>query len=60
MTFKVCNLDSKQPYFNRAHAVRVDFFFATSVPGAINGIKRFIVTNAGRTPDARKTNRPEG
>ena len=31
MTFKVCNLGSKQPYFNRAYVVRVPIFSFTTV-----------------------------
>ena len=31
MTFKVCNLGSKCPYFNRAYVVRGYLFFATTV-----------------------------
>ena len=31
MTFKVCNLGSKQPYFNSAYVVRVPIFSFTTV-----------------------------
>ena len=31
MSFKVCNLCSKQPYFNRAYVVRGRVFFEVSV-----------------------------
>ena len=36
MTFKVCNLGSKQPYFNRAYVVRVCTFFVTAVHCYVN------------------------
>ena len=31
MTFKVCNLGSKQPYFNKAYVVRVYLFMVRTV-----------------------------
>ena len=62
MTFKVCNLGSKQPYFNSAYVVRVPIFSFTTVlnidfgQGAakisevkVGGQKKYLLNGQART-----------